>query len=239
VKKKTNSKLAMSSSRASWWSWSLTYKKKKKTKETEKGLGLVLLDFGNYIAICIIEYFWIKFSICSYKSGKNIGAPNTLAITASQEKGEDQIKLWVTSRLAAYKQLSHTDWVWWCQHHSKAVIPAAGGDERGQGAHHTLDQYSTITRTPQFFHSTTNTLEHHPTKPWSRTWSSTSIPGGEGQATSSSPRRRRTSNHSGGEGQASEAEPGGEGQARSKPQLISSSNSLQQDFICKSLATGV
>jgi hypothetical protein len=36
-------------------------KEKNKTEETEKWLGLVLSDFGNYIAICIIEYFLIKF----------------------------------------------------------------------------------------------------------------------------------------------------------------------------------
>jgi hypothetical protein len=56
-------------------------------------------------------------------------------------------------------------------------------------------------RTPEFFHSTTNPLEQHPAKPWSNLKLKT-IPGGEGQANSSSPRRWRTRSHSGGEGQA-------------------------------------
>jgi hypothetical protein len=147
----------MSSSRAPWWSWSLTCKKKKKTKETEKGLGLVTLRLGQLYCQFHHWVFWIKFSICSCKSGTKHWCTQHFRITASQEKGEDQIELWVTSSLAAYKQLSHTDWVWWCQHHSKAVIPAARGDELGQGAQHTLDQYSTITRTPQFLRTAPQT----------------------------------------------------------------------------------
>jgi hypothetical protein len=37
----------------------------------------------------------------------------------------------VTSSFAAYKKLSHTDWVWCCQHHSKIVLLAAGVEEHG------------------------------------------------------------------------------------------------------------
>jgi hypothetical protein len=33
----------------------ITYKRNKKQKEIDSVLGLVLSDFGNYIAICIIE----------------------------------------------------------------------------------------------------------------------------------------------------------------------------------------
>jgi hypothetical protein len=57
----------------------------------------------------------------------------------------------------------------------------------------------------KFFHSTTKPSKQYPAKPWSNLKLKT-IPGGEGQATSSKSRRRRTS---------PAAEPGGEGQARS------------------------
>jgi hypothetical protein len=193
---------------------------------------MLLSDFGKYNAIFIIECNWPSIvSVLLITGVQSTWVPNSF--TARPGGGSDQ-------HSEAYKHTTHQQ----LSHRTEKELLAAPQQPswasswwrwaRPEQAAHTRPAHDQLKNTNVLAHSTTNTLDHHPIKPWSRTWSSRSIPGGEGQATSSKPRRRRASRHSGGEGQVPEAEPGGGGQARSKPQLTS----LHQDFICKSSATG-
>jgi hypothetical protein len=162
-------------------------------------LGLVLLDFGNYIAICIIEYKWSSIVSVLLKIGyKSIGyqaKPHTMSQERMRSKLSDKQLCclqaaqshWLRVVLAAPQQPSWASSWWRWAWPGKAVVTRPA-----------LHHHKNII---VLSHSTT-TLEHHPTKPWINTWSSRTIPGGEGQATSSNPRRWRASSHSGGEGQA-------------------------------------
>jgi hypothetical protein len=61
---------------------------------------MLLSDFGNYITICIIE-FWTKFSICSHNLGtKHLG---TKQLHSTASKGSDQAMV-TSSTQAAQSQ---------------------------------------------------------------------------------------------------------------------------------------
>jgi hypothetical protein len=153
---------------------------------------VLLSDFGKHHAIFIIEFNWPSIVSVLLTGVQSTWVPNNF--TAHPRDGSDQHS--EANKHTKHKQLSHRT--------EKELLAAPQqlvkmSSARASSSHPTSTRLAQ--RTPQFFHSTTNPLEHHPAKPWSNLKLKT-IPGGEGQAISSSPRRWRTRSHSGGEGQA-------------------------------------